>query len=167
MLSLMIAHYPRIGNSTHPHLSVSQTEKDMIQKFLAYEVRYIMSVLLENSLKKTLTELQVLIARGERKDWAEICFVLCLIFFAAESMQVDIYQRARQPALACESMEKKSILLLAELFKASTQGFNPLHLDWDEEANMNLIDNDAQSIESIQNLQTLSQEYCKFALPRG
>lgn len=167
MLSLMIAHYPGVRNFKDPHLLVSQAEENMIHEFLADEVRYIMSVLLENSLKKTLTELQVLIARGERKDWAEICFTLCLIFFAAESMQVDIYQRARQPASACESMEKKSILLLAELFKASTQGFNPLDLDWDEETNMTLIGNDVQSIESIQNLQTLSQEYCEFALRRG
>lgn len=105
-----------------------------------------------------------MIARGDRKDWAETCFALCLLFFAAESMQVDIYQRASQPDSMCESMEKKSILLLAELFKASTQGFNPLQLDWDEESNMNLVDNDAQSVESLRNLQTLSQEYCESGL---
>lgn len=62
----------------------------------------------------------------------------------------------------CKAMKKNSILPLAELFSASTAGFRPLDLNWELEENVALVNNNHQIIETLQSLQTLSQEYSKF-----
>ncbi|KAI4133954.1 MAG: hypothetical protein LQ347_001935 [Umbilicaria vellea] len=116
------------------------------------------------SLEAVLAELEAILVRRDRREWASGCFALCLIFFAAESMQVDILLKytTSEGRSKCEAMMKTSILPLAELFSASTAGFRPLDLDWKLEENAALVDNNHQIIESLQSLQTLSQEYSKF-----
>lgn len=119
---------------------------------------------LECSLQAVLTELEALLVRRDRCEWSSACTALCLIFFAAENMQQDIHLRHTGSAgrSLCEAMKKSSILPLAELFSVSTAGFRPLDLDWKVEQNSALVDNNHQVIESLQSLQTLSQEYSKF-----
>ena len=71
------------------------------------------------------------------------------MFFAAESMQVDIYLGSTKAPVMCEAMEMRSILVLAELFKASTAGFDALCLDWTKEQNAELVENDEAAIMSL------------------
>lgn len=86
------------------------------------------------------------------------------MFFAAESMQVDIYiyLGSSKAPMMCEAMEMRSILVLAELFKASTAGFDPLCLDWTKEQNADLVENEEAAIISLKALQNLSHDYCEF-----
>ena len=161
VLSLIISHNLSIRSSKPlSHLSVA--ERSVVKQSLANEVHSMLSVLLESCLKNLLERLQILIARKNRRDWASICFSLCLLFFAAESLQVDIHLRSSEPSLLCESMEKRSVLVLAEAFKQSTGGLNPLILDWEKQENWALIENDTIIVEAFQNLQALSQDYCEY-----
>ena len=87
------------------------------------------------------------------------------MFFAAESLQVDIHLRSADAKVACESMEMRSIHVLAELFSASTSAFDPLGLDWTRAENASLVDNDVEAIESFKALQALTQDYCECSSP--
>ena len=63
--------------------------------------------------------------------------------------------------LVTVSMEMRSILVLAEIFPASTSGFDPLSLDWTRAENAALIGNDTEAIESFKALHNLTQDYCE------
>ena len=116
---------------------------------------------LAGCLRSLLDKLQDMMSKGRRTDWLPICFGLSLIFFAAESMQVDIHLRSTDPLVSCSSMEMRSILVLAELFSATTSGFDPLGLDWTRAENAALIENDTEAVGSLKALQSLTQDYCE------
>ena len=137
-----------------------------IYSFVYTEATYALSVPLEKSLENLLETLQTLISAQKRANWPVICFALSLMFFAAESMQVDIYLGSTKAPVMCEAMEMRSILVLAELFKASTAGFDPLCLDWTKEQNAELVENDEAAIMSLKALQDLSQDYCESWISR-
>lgn len=125
------------------------------------EATYALSVLLEKSLENLLETLQTLLSAKKRANWPVICFALSLMFFAAESLQVDIHLGSSKAPAMCEAMEMRSIFVLAELFKASTAGFDPLWLDWTKEQNAELVENEEVAIMSLKALQDLSQDYCE------
>ena len=161
ILSLLIAHDTIIYHPGIPTTRLSARQD--IYNFVCDETQYALTVLLEKSLGNLLETLQTLLSARKRTNWPIICFALSLIFFAAESMQVDIYLlRSSQAQAMCEAMEMRSILVLAELFKASTAGFDPLCLDWAKEQNAELLDNDEAAIMSMKALQHLSHDYCEF-----
>ena len=160
ILSLLVAHNRKISWSVVPGTPLSAQHD--IYAFVNTETTYALSVLLEKSLENLLDRLQTLISAKKRANWPVICFALSLMFFAAESMQVDIYLRFTKAPVMCEAMEMRSILVLAELFKASTAGFDPLCLDWTKEQNAELVENDEAAIMSLKALQDLSQDYCEF-----
>ena len=136
-----------------------------VRKYLYHEINLALSILLEVSLKRLLTLLQTLISRQRRADWPAISLALCLLFFGVESMQVDIYLQSKCASLVCKSMDETASLMLTEIFTASTGGFKPLSLDWDVEANANLLDGNDEAVETLRGLQSLSQEYCKSTRP--
>ena len=129
--------------------------------FLSNQVTYALGILLEKSLEDLLDTLQILLSARKRANWPVICFALSLIFFAAESMQVDIYLRSSKAPVMCEAIEMRSILVLAELFKSSIASFDPLCLDWTKEQNAELVENDEAAIVSLKALQNLSHDYCE------
>lgn len=159
ILSLLVAHCPDCCYPAVP--GTSWSAQDDIAGFLSYEATHALGILLEKTLEDLLDNLQILLAARKRANWPVICFALSLIFFAAESMQVDIYLRSSNAPVMCEAMEMRSILLLAELFKASTVGFDPLCLDWTKEQNAELVENDEAAIVSLKALQNLSHDYCE------
>ena len=136
-----------------------------VHEFLYNEVEFALSILLEDSLKRFLALLQTLICRQRRADWPAISLALCLLFFGVESMQVDIHLRYETASLDCKSMEETAILMLAEIFIASTRGFNPLILDWDVEEKAKLVEGNKSAVEICRGLQSLSQQYCTHACP--
>ena len=158
-LSLLVAHNPRCCYSVVR--GTPWYARDDIDGFVYTEAMYALSLLLEKSLEDLLDTLQLLLSARKTANWPVICFALSLIFFAAESMQVDIYLRSSKAPVMCEAMEMRSILVLAELFKASTAGFDPLCLDWTKEQNAELVENDEAAIMSLKALQSLSHEYCE------
>ncbi len=133
-----------------------------LYEHLHNEVDITLRVLLDYSLKSLLDMLQSLMSRQNRSDWPAINLALCLLFFAIESMQVDIYLRSERADLDCQEMDESAILMVTEIYKASTAGFNPLSLDWDEEENAMLVAGNFNTVETLRNLQCLSQEYCEF-----
>lgn len=159
ILSLLVAHDPELFYSRLPGTPLSTEKK--IHSFVSTETTYALTVLLEKSLENLLETLQTLLSAHKRTNWPVICFALSLIFFAAESLQVDIYLISSKAAVMCEAMEMRSILVLTELFKASTAGFDPLCLDWTKEQNAELVENDEAAIMSLKALQNLSHDYCK------
>ena len=159
ILSLLVAHNP--GCCYSRVRSNPWNTRDDIDHFVYTEVMYALSLLLEKSLEDLLDTLQILLSARKRANWLVICFALSLIFFAAESMQVDIYLRSSNAPVMCEAMEMRSILILAELFKASTADFDPLCLDWTKEQNAELVENDEAAITSLKALQNLSHDYCE------
>ena len=159
ILSLLVAHNRKISYSVVPGTPL--LAQYHIYAFVDTETTYALSVLLEKSLENLLETLQTLISAQKRANWPVICFALSLMFFAAESMQVDIYLGSTKAPIMCEAMEMRSILVLAELFKASTTDFDPLCLDWTKEQNAELVENDEAAIMSLKALQDLSQVYCE------
>ena len=161
ILSFLVAH-----DSTHYHPVVRENRLFARKKLYGFEyteTKYALTVLLERNLENLLETLHALLSARKRTNWPVICFALSLIFFAAESMQVDIYLlRSSQAQTMCEAMEMRSILVLAELFEASTAGFDPLCLDWTKEQNAELVNNDEAAIMSMKALQHLSHDYCEF-----
>ena len=161
VLSLLIAHIPAIQMPTAGNRAISAQDEYMISRFARDESHLVLASSLASCLRSLLDRLQDMMSKGRRADWLPICFGLSLIFFAAESMQVDIHLRSANPRVSCESMEMRSILVLAELFSATTSGFDPLSLDWTRAENAALIDNDTEAIESFKALQNLTQDYCE------
>ncbi|KAL9047084.1 MAG: hypothetical protein Q9214_000254, partial [Letrouitia sp. 1 TL-2023] len=151
ILSLVIAHNLVVILS----LETSET----VREYLFHEIYLTLSILLEDSLKQVLGLLQYLISRQRRADWPVISLALCLLLFGVESMQVDIYLRSRRAIFECKSMEETAILMLTEIFMASTGGFKPLTLDWDVEENASLVEGNTNAIKTLRGLQCLSQEY--------
>ena len=127
ILSLLIGNNPRCCYSTVGGTPWSAHED--IHSFGHSEAMHALSILLEKNLEDLLNSLQILFSARRRANWLVIYFTLSLIFFAAESMQVDIQLRSPKASVMCEAMEKRAILILAELFIASTAGFDPLCLD--------------------------------------
>ena len=158
ILSLLVAHIPTYDYST---ARGTCSAHDDLDHFLHGEAMYALSILLEKSLEDLLDTLQILLSARKRANWPVICFALSLIFFAAESMQVDIHLRSSKVSVMCEAMEMRAILILAELFKAGTAGFDPLCLDWTKEQNAELVENDEAAIMSLKALQDLSHDYCE------
>ena len=161
ILSLLISHIPAIRLPEAANRATSTQDEHAIGSFVEDELHFVLASLLESCLRGLLDRLQDLMSKGRREDWLPICFGLSLMFFAAESMQVDIHLRSANPKVSCESMEMRSILVLAELFPASTSGFDPLSLDWMRAENAALIENDTEAIESFKALQNLTQDYCE------
>ena len=120
-----------------------------------------LATLLDKCLKKLLDQLQSLMTAGRRTDWLAICFALSLVFFAAESMQVDVHLRSPNADAACESMEMRSIFVLVDLFLAMTSGFEPLSLDWSRPENAVLLEGDNKAVDFFRGLQEISQDYCE------
>ena len=161
MLSLLISHIPAIQLPEAANRAISPGDEYVISFFVKDELQIALASLLGSCLRGLLDRLQDMMSKGRREDWLPMCFGLSLMFFAAESMQVDIHLRSANPKVSCESMEMRSILVLAELFSASTSGFDPLSLDWTRAENAALIENDTEAIESFKALQTLTQDYCE------
>ena len=161
MLSLLISHIPTIQLPEAANRATSTQDEYAISLFVEDKLHFVLASLLQSCLRGLLDRLQDMMSKGRRADWLPICFGLSLMFFAAESMQVDIHLRSANPKVSCESMEMRSILVLAELFSASTSGFDPLSLDWTRAENVALLENDTEAIESFKALQTLTQDYCK------
>ena len=80
------------------------------------------------------------------------------MYFAAESMQVDIYPESSNAPVMCEAMEMRSNLVLTGHFKASTAGFDLLCLDWTKEQNADLVENKEAAIMSLKPPQNLSYD---------
>ncbi|KAL8744293.1 MAG: hypothetical protein Q9190_003453, partial [Brigantiaea leucoxantha] len=152
VLSLVISHNLMITN-------LPARTCETVAEYLHSEIGLTLSILLEDSLRQLLGLLQTLISRQCRADWPVISLALSLLFLGVESMQVDIYLQSRHPRLVCESMEETAILMLADIFTASTRGFKPLTLDWDVEENVNLVEGNSNVVETLRGLQRLSQEY--------
>ena len=135
---------------------------DAVREYLYLEIDLTLSILLEDSLKRLLDLLQDLISRQSRADWPAISLALCLLFFGVENMQVDIYLRSSHASLLCNKMEETAILMLTEIFWASTRGFKPLTLDWDVEENASLVEGNVGAVQTLRGMQCLSQEYCEL-----
>ena len=161
MLSLLISHIPHIQLTGAASQATSTQDEIDIHYFIYDELQYVLASLLESCLRGLLDRLQETMSKRRRTDWLAVCFGLSLIFFAAESLQVDIHLRSANAQLSCESMEMRSIYVLAELFLASTSSFDPLSLDWTRAENAALVENDGEAIESFKALQALTQDYCK------
>ena len=161
ILSLLIAHIPAIQIPKAANRATSAQDEYVISHFVTDELHLMLASLLASCLRSLLDRLQDMMSKRRRADWLPICFGLSLMFFAAESMQVDIHLRSANPKVSCESMEMRSILVLAELFSATTSGFDPLSLDWTRAENAALIENDTEAIESFKALQNLTQDYCE------
>ena len=149
---------------THHYSRVRGTPwsaEDDIGGFVPHTAMYTISFLLENSLEELLDALQILLSARKRASWPVICFALSLLFLGAECLQATVYRLSSKARAMCEAMEMKSILILVELFKASTAGFNPLCLDWTKEKNAELVENDEAAFMSLKALQDLSHEYCE------
>ena len=161
MLSLLISHIPTIQLPEAANSAISYQHDHASSVFVEDELHFVLASLMESCLRSLLDRLQDMMSKGRRADWLPICFGLSLVFFAAESMQVDIHLRSANPNVSCESMEMRSIFVLAELFTASASGFDPLSLDWTRAENTALVENDTEAIESFKSLQSLSQDYCE------
>ena len=161
ILSLLIAHVPAVKFSKAANGGTSTQNEYVISRFVKDELHLMLASSLASCLRSLLDRLQEMMSKGRRADWLPICFGLSLMFFAAESMQVDIHLRSANPTVSCESMEMRSILVLAELCSATTSGFDPLSLDWTRAENAALIENDTEAIESFKALQDLTQDYCE------
>lgn len=162
-LALLIAHPPCARFQVATGKRLSARDEHTIRYFIKSEVDLLLASLLEYSLKNLLDKVQGMISAGKRADWPAVCFALCLLFFGAESMQVDIHLRSTNPEVSCEAMEMRSILVLADLFSAMTLHFDPLNLDWSRTENQALLDGDVEAVESLRGLQELSQDYCGFS----
>lgn len=57
ILSLMISHVPGIHHFTDTRFFIPGRERSEMYEFLESEAQYILSLLLENALKKALTEI--------------------------------------------------------------------------------------------------------------
>lgn len=161
ILALLISHNPDIHISASSDIRTEQHDYDTTAALLAYEAMFTLSLLMEKCLRNLLGKLQSMMSEKKRTNWLPIFYALSLTFFAAESMQVDIYLQSSRARTQCGSMEMKSIFVLAELFTASTAGFDPLSLDWARVENAGLVDDDIVAVESLRNLQTLSHDYCE------
>ena len=117
------------------------------------------ALLLEQALRKALHELEKKLTRGDRQDWAPTCLALCIIFFAIENLQVNVYLRCLDAEAICLSTETAAIQTLAHLFAAHTRNFNPLWLDWSEDETLFLVNSDQNMGIALENIQLLSQEY--------
>ena len=161
ILSLLISHFPRIQLPGAAIRATSTQDKHTIHHFILDEIEFVLSSLLESCLRGLLDRLQDMMFQKRRTDWLAVCFAVSLLFFAAESLQVDIHLRSTNAKVSCEAMEMRSIYVLTELFSASSSGFDPLSLDWTRAENASLVENDVEAIESFKALQALTQDYCK------
>jgi hypothetical protein len=121
------------------------------------------------TLQSVLKEIETLAFNKNRQDWPILCFSLALLLTAAESLQVDIFldtKNEQKSEEGCQAMQINGLYILVELFLVRTSGFNPLILDWDLAENKLLLDGDQGRIEAIQDLQLLSQSYCKSSILR-
>jgi hypothetical protein len=121
------------------------------------------------TLQSVLKEIETLAFNKNRQDWPILCFSLALLLTAAESLQVDIFldtKNEQKSEEGCQAMQINGLYILVELFLVRTSGFNPLILDWDLAENKLLLEGDQGRIEAIQDLQLLSQSYCKSSILR-
>jgi hypothetical protein len=155
ILSFIVSHQPSIFNpDTATTISFHTLTNLNVDEYITVysKIETCISGLLYKTLRNLLQELQTLIFRRNREDWPTICFSLSLLFFAAESLQVDIFLHAdnrEKGNKSCDAMQVNGIYVLTELFLASAAGFNPLILDWDLEQNQQLLGNNIISIEAL------------------
>ena len=93
-------------------------------EYMEQRTQLAVAILLEQSLRKALQELENKLWLGNRQDWAPTCLALCLIFLAVENLQVNVYLRCSDAEAICMSTET-AIHTLAHLFAAHTQ-FQPV-----------------------------------------
>jgi hypothetical protein len=80
--------------------------------------------------------------------------------FAVESMQTDIYMQQEQNAqLQCEKIECTALLPLIAAFRDSTNGIDPLCIDWDSSGSARMMDGDEDAVRSMRNLKMLMEVY--------
>lgn len=161
ILAFIISHSP-------PLLYIHPLEPKACQcQSTGLEISLSLAGLLHTTLQSLLHELELLIFARRREHWATICFSLSLLLLAAESLQVDIFLRAdneKEAEKGCERMQMNGIHVLTELFLADTVAFSPLVLDWELQENWNLVGNDNICVKALRDLQTLSQNYCRFRI---
>jgi hypothetical protein len=160
--ALLIAHLPLIKTPSSDQLSPT-LDKRLTYGVLWFEMRQLLCIVFGVSVQNLLEGIETMIYRRNRKEWPTICFALCLLFMASESMQVDFFvnNSTATAKMLCEAMETNAVYVLAELFKASTAGFDPLSMDWDSEEAIKLVDNEIGVSRCLRELQSLCQEYCK------
>lgn len=132
--------------------------------FLYTQMQSMLAMLLRKTLGRILGDLDLLIQKGNKSDWPTIIFTLCIVFFAVESMAVDIYLRTRtveQSTSICQNIEYNAIFALVERLKISTSGLNALDLDWNLAKNRALLNGDAGAIQGFQYLQQSLNENCE------
>ena len=93
-----------------------------------------------------------------------ICFAICLLFLGAESLQVDIYLNLPNPSTTIGAMKGSAVNTLVGLFRESTNGLNPLMIDWNTSHSSNFGDADPDMTYALQDLQELAHEYCKLRI---
>ena len=163
VLSLLVSHVPStriLGSSPYPEGEAKELRHFIAQDEASYALRY----LLKLSLSKFLKDYERLLARGDRADWAAMCFGICLVLLGIETFQVDVHLRTpgtSKPRSLCELMEMKSVNRLTELFHACTGGSSPLSLDWSGRRNLPLVNNDVDTAAALWGLQNLSDRYCE------
>lgn len=141
-----------------------QTQQEM-HVMAHHHVSICLSVLLERVLRRLLSLIHESLDHSRRDDWVPASFALCLLLMGVESLQVDIYLNEESPSAAITAMESSAVNALVDLFQKSTNGLNPLTIDWGEQRNWDLLGADPDMIYAMQDLQDLAQEYGKSRSP--
>lgn len=163
-MAFMLSHCPSMQSVFHYNVVNRPVclQDELLAKCLQTEIAIMLATWLEVHITRVLDMLQETVSRQRRKDWPVVAVALCLLLFGIESMQVDVYlQSSREARITCRKMNDTVILMLTEIFSASTAGFNPLSLDWESKRNDHLVDNDPQAIDTMRGLQEIKQEYRK------
>ena len=159
--ALLIAHIPDISIYG---LNIRDREvRKSITRFVLIELGQVLRHILIMSLRQLLQALDVTLQKRARKDWLRLCFAMCMLLFAVESMQIDVYlQQPRRAASVCERMESAAISTLIQAFRESSGGIDPLCIDWNRAASSKLVDGDEDIVRSMQHLKILTENYGKY-----
>ncbi|KAF4448228.1 hypothetical protein F53441_8335 [Fusarium austroafricanum] len=137
-----------------------------LSKAMAFHTDLCISVLLERTLQRLVSSLEHFLQNPKREDWASACFAVCLLLLGAESLQVDIYLNKPIVSRDVEATEESEIASLVGLFRESTNGVNPLEVDWNKRHNLVLLGVEPDMVYAMQDLQDLVFEYRRMLQAR-
>jgi hypothetical protein len=142
--------------------SMTPETQQELHKAIHFHADLCVSILLERTLRRLLSSITDYLNHPRREDWIPVCFAISLLLMGAESLQVDIYLHGVGTTVAIGAMEGNAIKPLIGLFRESTNGLNPLMIGWDEGQNVDFVAENPDMVYALQDLQGLTQEYCKL-----
>ena len=120
---ITVGDNPEVAVDDNPEVSVDSCEINIAVESFVYSSLYqVLLHLFASCLRNLLHKLDLTLQKASRKDWPNVCFALCMIIFAVESMEVDIHLHEQNPYLCCQKDRKKCCErprshILAELCK--------------------------------------------------